>query len=439
MADGHTADFYVQHPIHGQRFRPEITSVIDVRTRRLVGWSAGLVEATEGTIDAARHAFTTAGVCEEWYVDRGKGFNNRVLDQMFALLDVEKTNSLPYNSQARGVVERLHRTVWVDGGRFLPTFVGKDMDAEAAKRVLKKVDKDIKATGGSPLLMSWTAFLAWAQEQVDRYNNHEHSSLDKVPGESRRMSPNETWAVAAQGLDIRVEDPNDPSLWRPRDKRTVSRGEVDLLTNVYFSPALEAHHGEKVSVAYDIHDPQTVWVSTLDGRFICEAKFFANKSGYRAVSSSEKSKERRNTGQLKRLDKHKDRIMAERDAVTLDLQASQPAAPALSAEEAEAMREKIAQLGKPRTPEAPAATGDVPNFPDGVEGHLQFIRWLMANPGQATEPRIKSARDFMQSRGAPRLMQAYGFEIEAAARFLSDQSNTLGNKEEATRHEASVL
>ncbi|OAL81318.1 hypothetical protein AY606_00770 [Acinetobacter sp. SFB] len=41
-ADGHCFDAEIAHPMHGKPFRPEITAIIDVATRRLVGWSIDL-------------------------------------------------------------------------------------------------------------------------------------------------------------------------------------------------------------------------------------------------------------------------------------------------------------------------------------------------------------------------------------------------------------
>lgn len=41
-ADGHTFDAEVQNPLTGKPFRPEITTVIDVYTRKVVGWSVDL-------------------------------------------------------------------------------------------------------------------------------------------------------------------------------------------------------------------------------------------------------------------------------------------------------------------------------------------------------------------------------------------------------------
>lgn len=44
-ADGHTFDAEVLNPLSGLPFRPEITTVLDVGTRRCMGWSVGLKQS----------------------------------------------------------------------------------------------------------------------------------------------------------------------------------------------------------------------------------------------------------------------------------------------------------------------------------------------------------------------------------------------------------
>lgn len=61
-ADGKTFDAEIAHPIHGQPFRPEITSIVDVATRRCVGFSFGLAENTIGVVDALRYACEQNGI-----------------------------------------------------------------------------------------------------------------------------------------------------------------------------------------------------------------------------------------------------------------------------------------------------------------------------------------------------------------------------------------
>lgn len=57
VADGHCFDAEVSHPRHGRPFRPEITTVVDVYTRRIVGWAIGLSENKWDVSAAAVRAF----------------------------------------------------------------------------------------------------------------------------------------------------------------------------------------------------------------------------------------------------------------------------------------------------------------------------------------------------------------------------------------------
>lgn len=75
-ADGHTFDAEVQHPLHGRPFRPEITSIIDVATRRAVGFSLDLSESSFAVLDALSSAVLKCGVPSTLYVDNGSGYKN---------------------------------------------------------------------------------------------------------------------------------------------------------------------------------------------------------------------------------------------------------------------------------------------------------------------------------------------------------------------------
>ncbi len=141
-ADGKTFDAEVQHPIHGQPFRPEITSVVDVATRKCVGFSVGLAENTIGVVDALRHACVENGICAIFYVDRGPGFKNDALDNqltgVIGRLGITKLHSLPYNSQARGIIERFNGSVWNPLSKEFDTYnrvIGRGFDKSKTYRV----------------------------------------------------------------------------------------------------------------------------------------------------------------------------------------------------------------------------------------------------------------------------------------------------------------
>lgn len=308
-ADGHTFDAEVQHPLHGRPFRPEITVFVDIATRRAVGWSCDLAESGIAVADALRWGVERHGAPALIYVDNGSGYRNAAMsDEAVGLvgrIGSTMTHSLPYNSQARGVIERLHQTLWVDGAKDLPGYIGAAMDREARLAQFKLSRKAIKGGGAMPL-MPWELFVAWVQERVDWYNDRAHRSLGNT-------SPNLAWRAfeakgwAAHMLDAALLD----TLFRPRIARTVARGELVLFNNRYFSRELTEFHGEQVHVAYDIHDAGKVWAYWPDGRLICTAEVDGNKRHYFPVPVVEQARQTRAKGRLARVETKRDEILAE--------------------------------------------------------------------------------------------------------------------------------
>lgn len=137
VADGHTFDAEVINPLTGQIFRPEITMVIDWGTRRIVGFSVNLAESTLATLDTLRDGVSRCGMYKVFYVDNGSGFDNAVVYEVNDRLGGTITHSLPYNSQARGVIERPHKTILVRLAKTFDSYIGADMDKEAATKTHK--------------------------------------------------------------------------------------------------------------------------------------------------------------------------------------------------------------------------------------------------------------------------------------------------------------
>lgn len=309
-ADGHTFDAEIAHPRHGRPFRPEITSVIDIATRKSVGWSVDLAESTWAVLDAVRHAVETCGIPSIFYVDNGSGYKNALMNDeatgFMARLGISLTHSLPYNSQARGIIERSHQTIWVAGAKEFPTYMGAAMDREAKQVSFKITRRDINAVGTSRLLMPFTEFVRWCRASADAYNNKPHSSLpkidDPVTGRKRHQTPNEAWnAAIEQGWEpMLLEESQTHDLFRPYKIGKTHRAEVRLHGNIYFHRDLEHYHGEQVRIGYDIRDAQRVWVRDMEGRLICVAGFEANKTAYFPVSQQQAADEKRAQGRIKR-------------------------------------------------------------------------------------------------------------------------------------------
>ena len=149
-SDGHTFKATVEHPFHGQPFRPEVTAVIDIFTRYITGWSVGLAENSLGVLEAlsasivARDDGRHRGLPAIWYTDNGPGFRAELFEAtatgFYDRWGITPKNSLPYNSQARGVIERLNKTLWVPAARKIASYAGRDVDKQFARDRKKITD-----------------------------------------------------------------------------------------------------------------------------------------------------------------------------------------------------------------------------------------------------------------------------------------------------------
>ena len=323
-ADGHTFDAEVLHPDSGKPFRPEITTVVDIATRKIVGWSIDLAESQLAVLDAVSNACTLCGIPAVLYADNGKGYKNAMMGDaatgLMGRIGTTLVHSAPYSSQARGVIERLHHTVWVEGAKMLQSYIGKDMDAEAggrvhkASRALAKQNISLKGVPAlanivslsANMLSDWQEFRRFCQDRVNEYNNRPHRSLPKVldtSGKKRHMTPNELWALKlAQGAKVeRVDDAERHYLFLPRKLCTVQRERVRLHGSYYAHRDLARYHGERLHVAYRTDNGEHVWLFDDKGRYICRADWQAHNADYFPKSMLDKAKEKRIDTQLKRL------------------------------------------------------------------------------------------------------------------------------------------
>lgn len=306
VADGHKFDAEVVNPKTGEAFRPEVTTIIDWGTRRIVGFSVDLAEATIATLDALRDALSRVGMYRVFYVDNGKGFKNDIVYEVNDRLGGTITHSLPYSSQARGVIERSHRTILVRLAKTYDSYIGTDMDAEAKTRVHRLSRKQLDMGIKPRQIPEFTQFLTDLQNALDEYNHRPHRGLPKIrdleTGRLRHQSPMESWKSAlAEGWEpVQADADVVAALVRPQEVRTTHRALVRFSGNTYYLPALEALHGQEVRVAYDFRDASRVWVHTLDGELIGEAALNGNAT---APSLIEKAEDRREKGQFARIAK----------------------------------------------------------------------------------------------------------------------------------------
>ncbi|WP_228284638.1 MULTISPECIES: Mu transposase C-terminal domain-containing protein [unclassified Psychrobacter] len=322
-ADGHTFDAEVAHPETGKPFRPEITTVMDVCTRMVVGYSVDLAESGLAVLDAISSAASSYGIPAIFYVDNGSGYKNAMMKDestgLMTRMGTEVRHSIAYNSQARGMIERVHQTIWIRLAKKLPTYMGADMDSQARQAVFKRTRKDIKAFGESKSLIGWDMFLQAAAQAVIDYNNEPHSGLprrqNRTLGRRVNLTPQQMWDEQTAAMNkagtalVLVSDAERDDLYRPYVQRKCLRGEINLFGNKYFSRELEQYHGETMLVGYDIHDGSKVWVRDMSQRLVCVAEFEANKKGYFAQSAVDDAREKRAIGQVKRAQVHVDNAL----------------------------------------------------------------------------------------------------------------------------------
>ncbi|MEO4013058.1 Mu transposase C-terminal domain-containing protein [Pseudomonas rossensis] len=304
-ADGHKFDAEVLNPRTGKPYRPEITTVLDVATRKAIGISIGEAESTIGVMDALRDAMKH-GMFAFFYVDNGSGFANDTVREVVDRLGGTMTHALPYNSQARGLIERSHQTIWVNAAKKLPSYIGADMDKHAGTKVHRIGRRELRETGKTRLIPTFAEFMSGVEYEIETYNNCPHRGLakfrDPLTGKIRHMSPNEAWSAAIAAAWEPIVAPAEllNDLTRPQVIRPTRRGEVTWAGETYFLDALRNFHGEQIRLAYDVRDSSRIWVRTLDGELIGEAILGGNASDYMPKTMIEKAYDKREKGQMKR-------------------------------------------------------------------------------------------------------------------------------------------
>lgn len=414
-ADGKTFDAEVADWKTHRPMKPEITSILDVATKKCVGIAISRKENTIAVTEALRVACVDHGIPAIFYTDRGAGYKNKTMDGdvggLMGRLSITKMHALPYNSQAKGLIERLNRTAWNPLAEKLPTYLGKKMDKEAAALIHKQTRSDIAQFGQSRLLPTWAEFREMCDKAVVEYNENPHSSLPKIAdpetGKMRHMSPNEAWeAHVAEGFEaIPVDDHEIDDLFRPYEVRTARRALVEWNSNTYFHEALEAYNGEKVMVGYDDTQARYVWVREVDrksgqpGKFICKADFTANKERYVPLTAQRAAEERRAKGRMRRLDNKVQDIAAELgDAAMLEHLIEVP----LEQSDQSAGLRLVDNVATPRAP----VSSEPPADPD-----LEFAKNALLSPEKLGPRQIIYLRKLITSNATREWFRMSGIDV----------------------------
>lgn len=431
-ADGKTFDAEVENPYSKKPFKPEITSILDVATRKCVGFSIALKENVISVTEALRNSCCQEGIPAIFYTDRGPGYKNKTFDAdvngLMGRLSITKMHALPYNSQAKGIIERFNGSVWNPLARKLPTYLGAEMDKEAAQKAHKQTRSDIKEFGSSRLLPSWDDFHAMCEKAITTYNDRPHDGLprfrDEKTGRYRHYSPNEFWALhVADGFEpVPVDAGEIDDLFRPYVRRKVSRGLVEWNTNVYHHRDLESYHGEWVVVGYDFSQAKHVWVREIDqeegqpGPLICVANY-NHGVDYVPRTFQKAAEEARHKGRIKRVEAKRRDIDDEFLAPFLIEETAIEPMPFIdiTPEPAPAGPVLVIDNGEP----VPAATGaaEAPRRKTFATDE-DLAAWALENPDELTANQVGVLRRCLQRQTTIELLRMSGIDVDQLATLV---------------------
>lgn len=315
VGDGHSLKMKARHPQDGSPTTPELTIIMDATSRMIVGWSLAYSESQIAVGDALRHGMQNHGIPAIYYSDNGGGQKNKTFDTdvtgVFARLGVHHATGIPGNPQGRGIIERQMKEVPKRVAQAFATYTGKDADPETVRKMLSDMgaltdavakhkssdELTPKQKRAERMLPSWHELMAEIKAQVEDYNfNRIHSVIGTTPAKKREQ----LLMKMDEGDFIPLSAEAARDLFRPSFERIVDRGQVRWDNDFYADPELEFHAGKKVMVFIDQHDPSSVIVRDLDGRWICEAKLDAFAQPAFPKSFVEKKREKSVQAQIKR-------------------------------------------------------------------------------------------------------------------------------------------
>ncbi|MGP3505818.1 DDE-type integrase/transposase/recombinase [Paracidovorax citrulli] len=411
VMDGHQFKAKVRHPDHGAPFAPELTLVLDAATRRIMGWSVSLSENVLAVGDALRHAIAQHGIPAVLYTDNGSGETAKAMDcpvdGFTKRLGIDHRTGIPGKPQGRGIIERSWQTHAINAARKFGSFQGSDVDggefrkvaAELAKeqRALRRAQETGEVVRLSTKCPTWAQFIDEIERMAAEYNGqHRHRSLPKRP-DGKHMTPDEAWAAKFDAsLQHKPSQVELRELFMPAVLRTAKRGQVTLFNQEYQAPELMRRDvdGREVSVRYDIHDPMWVRIYSLDGEYICDAQWQANRIDFMPKAVVQIAREKRVAATVKRREQQIDIALRELgDTVQpAPLSLPEPSAPFLVVPSIPEVSPSLSSLPSSGVEVAQAASGR-PFFDSLGERY----EWLMGHRDAWDESDRRWVQDYVAS------------------------------------------
>lgn len=280
VCDNHTFDVIVNEA--GKNVRVYLTTFLDIRSRKIVGWYVAENPSSQATVIALRNGIKNNGIPKMIYSDNGreflthdiggKGFRERKSyiesdehkpPTILELLGIEFRTALVRNAKAK-IVERAFRTLKEQFSRLFDGYTGGHV-LERPER-LKHLEKN---PDNFTVIEDFREFVDFWIQGI--YNREAHTG-DGMNG----RCPDEVFATYL--IEQRVAKPEELNLMMLRNSRIQKVQRNGVLLKFYdkelwyrTDDLCMYHFDEKVYLRYDPEDLNKVRVYNLEDRFIGEA------------------------------------------------------------------------------------------------------------------------------------------------------------------------
>lgn len=286
IADGHTLNFETLNPATGKPMRMTIVLFYDGASNCPLGWEIMPSENVDSISAAFRRTCIMLGKFPRVvYLDNGRAFRAKYFKGcadfeqagflgLYRDLGCSVIHAWPYHGQSKPI-ERFFGT-FHDMEVWMPSYTGNDI---AHKPARMKRGEDLHRQlydklGGRPLTLEEThaQVARWFVDYANRpqYRTHLHG---RTPGEV---------FMEGRGAALSSQDMQKLALFMmQKEVRTITKDGIRVNGRLYWHEKLYSRR-HPVLVRYDEHfNPYSVFVYTLDGEPLCEAK---DRDHYRIAS-----------------------------------------------------------------------------------------------------------------------------------------------------------
>ena len=286
IGDGHTLNFETLNPATGKPTRMTIVLFYDGASNCPLGWEIMATENTASISAAFRRSCIMLGKFPRVvYLDNGRAFRAKYFKGcpdfeqagflgLYRDLGCSVIHAWPYHGQSKPI-ERFFGT-FHDMEVWMPSYTGNDIAHKPArmKRGEELHRQLYDKLGGRPLTMEETLVQVarWFAEYATRpqYRTHLHG---RTPGDV---------FMEGRGEGLSPQDMQKLTLFMmQKEVRTITKDGIKVNGRLYWHEKLYSRR-HPVLVRYDEHfNPYSVYVYTLDGEPLCEAK---DREHYRIAS-----------------------------------------------------------------------------------------------------------------------------------------------------------